>query len=126
MCHSRRSPKENRHLRRLLCQIGWAAARTKETFFAGLFARLSPKISGKGAAWAVAPRIAKVVWLMLHKGMEYKEHRTAVANPRTLRRKLSKFLREFYRAGIDAKSLFGTIYDRDSVGGFSRVPAPRR
>jgi transposase len=82
-----------------------SAARTKETFFAGLFARLSPKISGKGAAWAVAHRIAKVVWLMLHKGVEYKEHGTAVANPRTLKRKLSKLLREFHRAGIDAKSL---------------------
>jgi CubicO group peptidase (beta-lactamase class C family) len=85
--------------------MGWAAARTKETFFAGLFARLSPKSSGKGAAWAVAHRIAKVVWLMLHKGVEYKKHGTAVANPRTLKRKLSKLLREFHRAGIDAKSL---------------------
>jgi transposase len=54
VCYSRRSPKGNRYLRRLLCQMRWAAARTKETFFAGLFARLSPKISGKGAAWAVA------------------------------------------------------------------------
>jgi transposase len=105
VCYSRRSPKGNRYLRRLLCQMGWAAARTKETFFAGLFARLSPKLSGKGAAWAVAHRIAKVVWLMLHKGVEYKEHGTAVANPRTLKRKLSKLLREFHRAGIDAKSL---------------------
>jgi len=50
-----------------------AATHTKETFFAGLFARLKPKIEAKGAAWAVAHRIAKVVWLLQHEGVEYQE-----------------------------------------------------
>ena len=105
VCYSHRSAKGNRYLRRIPCQIAWAASRTKDTFFAGLFARLAPKINGKGAAWAVAHRIGKVVWLMLHEGVEYKERGPAVVNPRTLRRKLRKLLREFNRAGIDAMSL---------------------
>jgi transposase len=105
VCYSNRSAKGNRYLRRILCQIAWAASRTKDTFFAGLFARLAPKIKGKGAAWAVAHRIGKVVWLMLHEGVEYKERGPAVVNPRTLRRKLRNLLREFNRAGIDAMSL---------------------
>ena len=64
--YSHRSAKGNRYLRRLLCQIAWAAIHTKDTFFAGLFARLKPRVEGKGAAWAVAHRIAKIVWLILH------------------------------------------------------------
>jgi len=70
--YSHRSPKGNRYLRRLLCQISWAAIHTKETFFAGLFGRLKPRIEGRGAAWAVAHRIAKVVWLVLHQEVEYR------------------------------------------------------
>jgi hypothetical protein len=56
--------------RRLLCQIAWAAVHTKDTFFQCLFVRLKPKIGSKGAAWAVAHRIAKVVWLLLHEGVQ--------------------------------------------------------
>ena len=52
---------------------------TKDTFFAGLFARLKPKIEAQGAAWAVADRIAKVVWLLLHEGVEYQQK--GVAQP---------------------------------------------
>ena len=103
--YSRRSAKGNRYLRRLLCQNAWGAIHTKNTFFAGLFARLKPKIKGKGAAWAVAHRIAKLVWLILHEGVEYVEKGTAPLNPRTLVRKFRRLLREFDRHGIDAKSL---------------------
>ena len=42
--YSHRSAKGNSYLRRLLCQIAWAAIHTKQTFFAGLFARLKPRI----------------------------------------------------------------------------------
>jgi transposase len=105
ICYSHRSAKGNRYLRRLLCQIAWAAIHTKDTFFAGLFARLQPKVEGKGAAWAVAHRIAKVIWLVLHQGVEYEEKGTAPPNPRTLVRKFRRLVREFGRQGIDVKSL---------------------
>jgi transposase len=105
VCYSRRSAKGNRYLRRLLCQIAWAAIRSKKTFFAGLFARLLPRIEKKGAAWAVAHRIGKVVWLLLHEGVEYQEKGSAPLSPRTLARKFRKLLKEFARAGVDPKSL---------------------
>lgn len=105
ICHSHRSAKGNRYLRRLLCQIAWAAIHTKDTFFAGLFARLLPRIEGKGAAWAVAHRMAKVAWMVLHEGVEYVEQGSAPLNPRTLARKFRRLMREFARAGIDAKPL---------------------
>jgi transposase len=103
--YSTRSPKGNRYLRRLLCQIAWAAVHTKETFFASLFARLKPRIEAKGAAWAVAHRIGKLVWLLLHKGVDYEEKGPAAKNPKTLMRKFRRLLKDFQRMGIDPSTL---------------------
>ena len=103
--YSHRSAKGNRFLRRLLCQIAWAAIHTKNSFFAGLFARLKPRVEGKGAAWAVAHRLAKVIWLILHNGVEYQEKGNAAPNPATLLRKFRRLVREFNRQGINVRSL---------------------
>ncbi len=103
--YSHRSAKGNRYLRRLLCQIAWAAIHTKETFFAGLFARLKPRVEGKGAAWAVAHRIAKIVWLVLHQEVEYQEKGSAPPNQRTLVRKFKRMLKEFGSLGLDVRAL---------------------
>ena len=103
--YSHRSAKGNRYLRRLLCQIAWAAIHTKDTFFAGLFARLKPKVEGKGAAWAVAHRIAKIVWMLLHQEVEYQEKGSAPPNERTLLRKFKRMLKEFGQLGLDVRAL---------------------
>jgi len=103
--YSARSPKGNRYLRRLLCQVAWAAVHTKQTFFAGLFTRLKPRIEARGAAWAVAHRIAKLVWLLLHEGVEYQEKGPAAKNPKTLIRKFRRLLKDFQRLGIDPSTL---------------------
>ncbi len=103
--YSHRSAKGNRYLRRLLCQIAWAAIHTKDTFFASLFARLTPRVQGKGAAWAVAHRIAKIVWLVLHQGVEYQEKGSAPPNERTLMRKFKRMLKEFGILGLDVRAL---------------------
>ncbi len=105
ICYSHRSAKGNRYLRRLLCQIAWAAIHTKGTFFAGLFHRLKPRIEGKGAAWAVAHRIAKVIWIVLHNEVDYQEHGVAPPNERTLVRKFKRMVKEFGRLGLDVRAL---------------------
>jgi transposase len=111
--YSARSAKGNRYLRRLLCQIAWAAIHTQDTFFAGLFARLKPRVEGKGAAWAVAHRIAKVIWLLLHQDAEYQEKGSAPPNERTLVRKFKRLLKEFGSLGLDVRALLD-----------SQLPAP--
>ncbi|HEV3198959.1 MAG TPA: transposase, partial [Bryobacteraceae bacterium] len=107
--YSSRSSKGNRYLRRLLCQIAWAAIHTKETFFAGLFGRLKPKLDGKGAAWAVAHRIGKVIWLVLHQEVEYKEMGPGKVSPQTLNRKFRRLMKEFVRHGVDPRSVLDEI-----------------
>src|SRR5271170_3345590 len=103
--YSHRSAKGNRYLRRLLCQIAWAAIHTKDTFFAALFTRLKPRIEGKGAAWAVAHRIAKIIWLVLHREVEYRERGSAPPNERILMRKFKRMLKEFGILGLDVRAL---------------------
>ena len=103
--YSNRSPKGNRYLRRLLCQIAWAAIHTKDTFFAGLFGRLKPRIEGKGAAWAVAHRMARVIWLVLHQEVDYQEKGSAPPNERTLLRKFRRLLKDFGNLGVDVRAL---------------------
>ena len=88
-----------------MCQIAWAAIHTKDTFFASLFARLKPRVDGKGAAGAVAHRIAKIVWLVLHQGVEYQEKGSAPPNERTLVRKFKRRLKEFGILGLDVRAL---------------------
>jgi hypothetical protein len=54
------------------------------------------KAEGRGerGAWAVAHRITKVVWLLLHEGVEYQEKGVAPANPRTLVRQFRRLTKE--------------------------------
>lgn len=104
--YSHRSPHGNRYLRRLLTQIAWGAIHTKKTFYAGVFQRLKGKIQAKGAAWAVAHRMGRVIWLLMHEEVEYQEKGQAVPNPRVLARKFRNLLREFKSQGIDVRELF--------------------
>jgi transposase len=105
VCYSSRSAKGNCYLRRLLCQTAWAATHAKNTFFGGLFTRLLPRLGSRQAAWAVAHRIAKVVWLLLHENVEYREAGRASLRPAVLARKFRRLLHDLACAGLDAETL---------------------
>jgi len=107
--YSSRSPKGNRYLRRLLCQVAWGAVHNKESFFAALFGRLKPRIQGRGAAWAVAHRIGKVIWLILHEEVEYKEMGPGKVGIQTLNRKFRRLMKEFARHGVDPRTILAEI-----------------
>jgi len=109
ICYSSRSAKGNCYLRRLLCQIAWAAVHARDTFFGGLFARLLPNLGGKGAAWAIAHRIGKLAWLLLHENVEYQERGPATLKPASLARKFRRLVQDLARAGMDPKSLLDQI-----------------
>jgi transposase len=104
--YSTRSAKGNGFLRRLLCQIAWGAVHTKGSFFLSLFNRWKPKLEVKGAIWAVAHRVLKVIWLVLHEGVQYEERGPAKPNPETLKRKLRNLVSQLTQIGIDPKEAF--------------------
>jgi transposase len=72
--HSSRSAKGNKYLRRVLNQAAHAAAKKKGSYFQAVFRRLLPRLGYQSAIWAVAHRLCRVVWKILHEGVRYIEH----------------------------------------------------
>ena len=69
-----RSAKGNKYLRRLLNQVAHAAVRKKGSCFQAVFRRLLPRLGYKSALWAIAHRLCRVVWKVLHEGVRFIEH----------------------------------------------------
>src|SRR6266576_1237679 len=70
---SSRSAKGNKYMRRLLNQAAHAAARSKGTHFQAVFRRLLPRLGYQSAVWAIAHRLCRLVWKILHQGIRYIE-----------------------------------------------------
>jgi len=71
--HSSRSAKGNKYLRRVLNQAAHAAVCKKGSYFQVLFRRLLPRLGYKSAIWAVAHRLCRLVWKILHEGVRFVE-----------------------------------------------------
>ncbi len=67
------SPKGNRTMRRVLNQAAHAARKTKGSTFQLLYRRLLPRLGHRRAIWAIAHRLCRMVWIILHRGEEYIE-----------------------------------------------------
>ena len=94
------SPKGNRQMRRILNQCAWAAVRSKDTYWQHLFRRLTPRLGMNKALWAVAHRILRVIWLILHEGKEYCERVPCAPDPERLRRRIERMLYQLRKRGI--------------------------
>jgi transposase len=93
---SGRSPKGNRFLRRLFSQAAHAAVKKKNSHFQTVFRRLLPRLGYQSAIWAIAHRLSRLVWKILHHGVHYIEQgaaTTAQAQSRRAR-KMAQTLRK--------------------------------
>jgi hypothetical protein len=70
---ARSLPKANRYVRKLLTQAAHAAVKKKGSNFQSLFRRLLTRLGYKGAIWAIAHRLGKLAWKILHDGVSYIE-----------------------------------------------------
>jgi transposase len=94
---SSRSAKGNKYLRRVLNQAAHAAARSKGTHFQAVFRRLLPRLGYQSTVWAIAHRLCRIVWKILHEGVRYVEQGTQ-SEPKLLMHRaqsLAKQLRKF-------------------------------
>jgi transposase len=71
--HSSRSAKGNKYLRRVLNQAAHAAVRKNGSHFQAVFRRLLPRLGYQSAIWAIAHRLCRVVWKVLHEGVRFIE-----------------------------------------------------
>jgi len=69
--HSSRSAKGNKYMRRVLNQAAHAAVKQKGSYFQAVFRRLLPRLGYQSAIWAVAHRLCRVVWKILHEGVRF-------------------------------------------------------
>jgi transposase len=96
--HSTRSPKGNRNMRRLLNQAAHAAVKMKGSIFEVTFRRLLCRMEYKEAIWTIAHRLCRLVWKILHQGIQYEERGPAVS-AKAQRARLAKMIRELTKAG---------------------------
>ncbi len=95
---STRSPKGNRHMRRLLNQAAQSAVKVKGSIFELTFHRLLPRLGYKQAIWAIAHRLCQLLWLILHKGVRYEERGPAVS-AKSKRTRAARMIRELKKLG---------------------------
>src|ERR1700704_4853373 len=71
--YNHRSPKGNRQMRRLLNQATNAAVKAKGTIFELVYRRLVPRLGHKQMIGAIANRLCRLIWKILHHGVRYEE-----------------------------------------------------
>src|SRR5258708_20165423 len=97
--HSSRSPKGNKFLSPIFTQAAQAAVKTKGCHFQNVFRRLVPKLGYKGAIWAIAHRLCRLAWKILHDGVSYIEQ-AAETTPQAKKRRAQRLTQALRRLGF--------------------------
>lgn len=98
--HNSRSAKGNRYLRRVLNQAAHAAVRKKGSHFQTVFRRLLPRLGYQSAIWAIAHRLCRLAWKILHEGVHYIEQGSE-PDPAARKRRAKDLARALRRLGYD-------------------------
>src|SRR6266478_5375795 len=96
--YSHRSPKGNRHMRRVLNQAANAAARTKGSIFELVYHRSVPRLGHNQAIGAIAHRHCRLIWLILHQGVRYEERGPAVTK-QSKQKRTTRMIRQLRSLG---------------------------
>lgn len=67
---SDRTPKGNRTMRRVLNQVANAAVKSKGSYFQLLYRRLVSRLGHNQTIWAVAHRLCRLTWKLLHQQVD--------------------------------------------------------
>jgi transposase len=76
---SKRSPKGNRQMRRILNQAANAAVKHKGSIFEIVYRRLVPRLGHNKTIGAIAHRLCHLIWIILHNGVRYEERGPTVS-----------------------------------------------
>ena len=96
--YSHKSPKGNRHMRRLLNQAANAAVMAKGSLFEIVYRRSVLRLGHNQAIGAIAHRQCRLIWLILHQGVRYEERGPAVTK-RSKQKRTARMIRELRRLG---------------------------
>ena len=96
--YGHRSPKGNRHMRRILNQAANAAVKSKGSIFQILYRRYVSRLGHKQTIWVIAHRLCRLIWKILHQGVHYQE-RGPMVSERSKHRRAAKMIRELRSLG---------------------------
>ena len=102
--YSHRSPKGNRPMRRLLNQAANAAVKTKGSLFELVYRRLVPRLGHPQAIGAIAHRLCRLIWKILHQGIHYEERGPAI-NRQGQQARARRMIRELRSLGYRVELL---------------------
>jgi transposase len=99
---SNRSAKGNRTMRRLLNQLAHAAVKKNGCHLQNVFLRWLPRMGYKKAIWAIAHRLCRLIWKVLHDGVRYVEQGFE-PNPKALKERRRRLVAELKRLGYQVE-----------------------
>lgn len=102
--HSNRSPKGNCTMRRVLNQAANAAIRVKGSIFEVKYRSMVGRLGHKQAIWAIAHRLCRLIWKILHQGVRYEERGPAVSE-NSKRAKTAKMIKQLRKLGYRVEPL---------------------
>jgi hypothetical protein len=89
---SKRSPKGNRQMRRILNQAANAAVKHKGSIFEIVYGRFVPRLGHNKTIGAIAHRHCHLIWIILHNGVRYEERGPSVCE-KAKRARTSRMIR---------------------------------
>ncbi len=97
---SSRCTKGNKYLRRVLNQAAHAAVRKNGSHFQAVFRRLLPRLGYQSAIWAIAHRLCRLVWKILHEGVRFIEQ-SSQSDPKVRKQRARILARALRKLGYD-------------------------
>src|SRR6266702_3982756 len=95
---SKRSPKGNRQMRRILNQAANAAVKHKGSIFEIVYRRFVPRLGHNKTIGAIAHRLCQLIWIILHRSVRYEERGPAVSE-KAKRQRTSRMIRTLRNLG---------------------------
>jgi hypothetical protein len=95
---SKRSPKGNRQMRRILNQAANAAVKHKGSIFEIVYRRFVPRLGHNKTIGAIAHRLCHLIWIILHNGVRYEERGPTVCE-KAKRARTSRMIRTLRTLG---------------------------
>jgi hypothetical protein len=90
-------------MRRILNQCANAAAKSKGTIFQIVYGRLVSRLGHNQTIGAIAHRLCRLIWIILHRGVRYEERGPSV-NAKS-RRRTNRMIRELRSLGYRVEAL---------------------
>ncbi len=99
------TPKGNRTMRRVLNQAANSARKTKGSIFQALYQRWLPRLGHNKTIWAIAHRLCRIVWIILHRGEQYIEFGNS-RDPKDAAKRTSRLIHKLQVNSIPARPGF--------------------